>query len=135
FRQEALSLKVVHCEFLDIGSDHAPVCLWVLGTESHHRRYRPTKRCQRYGGTRVIELTETEKRFLKRVDTITHVPWSNKVTAADAKGKPMRIGRATFVRLRDDGIIIRSTSDLTSNTYVINPAPVTPQVEEVQEAS
>ncbi|TIP27411.1 MAG: hypothetical protein E5X67_16065 [Mesorhizobium sp.] len=87
------------------------------------------------GGTGVIELTEKEKRFLKRVDTITHVPWSNKVTAADAEGKPMRIARATFARLRDDGIIIRSTSDLTSNTYVINSAPVTPQVAEVQEAS
>ncbi|WP_292527824.1 hypothetical protein, partial [Mesorhizobium sp.] len=68
----------------------------------------------------MIELTEKEKRFLKRVDTITHVPWSNKVTAADAKGKPLRIARATFARLRDDGIIIRSTSDLTSNTYVVN---------------
>ncbi|TIL39591.1 MAG: hypothetical protein E5Y87_04310 [Mesorhizobium sp.] len=45
------------------------------------------------------------------------------------------ISLAAFGRLRDDGIIIRSTSDLTSNTYVINPAPVTPQVEEVQEAS
>ncbi|RWM87456.1 MAG: hypothetical protein EOR84_29325 [Mesorhizobium sp.] len=83
----------------------------------------------------MIELTEKEKRFLKRVDTITHVPWSNKVTAADAKGKPLRIARATFARLIDDGIIIRSTSDLTSNTYVVNSAPVTPQVEEVQEAS
>jgi hypothetical protein len=47
----------------------------------------------------------------------------------------MRIARAAFARLRDDGIIIRSTSDLTSNTYVINSAPVTPQVAEVQEAS
>ncbi|WP_376703398.1 hypothetical protein RQ479_29795 [Mesorhizobium sp. ISC25] len=83
----------------------------------------------------VIELTEKEKRFLKRVDTITHVPWSNKVTAADAKGKPLRIARATFTRLREEGIIIRSTSDLTSNTFVINSAPVTPQVEEVLQAS
>lgn len=83
----------------------------------------------------MIELTEKEKRFLTRVDTITHVPWSNKVTAADTNGKPMRIARATFARLRDDGIIIRSTSDLTSNTYVINSAPVTPQVAEVQEAN
>ncbi|TIX43484.1 MAG: hypothetical protein E5V36_11765 [Mesorhizobium sp.] len=68
----------------------------------------------------VIELTEKEKRFLKRVDTITNVPWSNKVTAAE---------------LREEGIIIRSTSDLTSNTFVINSAPVTPQVEEVLQAS
>jgi len=83
----------------------------------------------------MIELTEKEKRFLKRVDTITHFPWSNKVTAADAKGKPMRISRATFARLKDEGIIIRSTSDLRSDTYVINPSPVTPEVREVQEAS
>ncbi|TKB99731.1 MAG: hypothetical protein E5W81_02090 [Mesorhizobium sp.] len=68
----------------------------------------------------MIELTEKEKRFLKRVDTITNVPWSNKVTAAE---------------LREEGIIIRSTSDLTSNTFVINSAPVTPQVEEVLQAS
>lgn len=83
----------------------------------------------------MIELTEKEMRFLKRVDTITHVPWSNKVTAADAQGRPLRISRATFARLRDAGIIMRSSSNLTSNTYVINSAPVTPQVEEVLEAS
>jgi hypothetical protein len=83
----------------------------------------------------VIELTEKEKRFLKRVDTITHFPWSNKVAAADAKGRTMRLSRATFSRLRDDGIIIRSASDLTSDTYIVNPDPVTPEVKEVQEAS
>ncbi len=83
----------------------------------------------------MIELTEKEMRFLKRVDTITHVPWSNNVTAADAQGRPLRISRATFARLKDDGIIMRSSSNLTSNTYVINSAPVTPQVEEVLEAS
>ena len=83
----------------------------------------------------MIELTEKEMRFLKRVDTITHVPWSNKVTAADAQGRPLRISRATFARLRDDGIIMRSSSNLTSNTYVVNSAPVTPQVEQVLEAS
>jgi hypothetical protein len=65
----------------------------------------------------VIELTEKEKRFLKRVDTISHFPWSNKVSAVDAKGKSMRISRATFARLRDDGIIVRSASDLSSDTY------------------
>ncbi|WP_292665436.1 YidB family protein, partial [Mesorhizobium sp.] len=47
----------------------------------------------------------------------------------------VRIARATFTRLREQGIIIRSTSDLTSNTFVINSAPVTPQVEEVLQAS
>jgi hypothetical protein len=83
----------------------------------------------------VIELTEKEMRFLKRVDTITHVPWSNKVTAADAQGRPLRISRATFARLKDNGIILRSTSNLTTNTYAVNSAPVTPQVEEVLEAS
>ena len=83
----------------------------------------------------MIELTEKEMRFLKRVDTITHVPWSNKVTAADAQGRPLRISRATFARLRDDGIIMRSSSNLTSNTYVVNSAPVTPQVGEVLQAS
>lgn len=83
----------------------------------------------------MIELTEKEKRFLKRVDTITYFPWSKKVTAADANGKAMRMSRATFARLRDDGIIIRSGGDLTSNTYVVNPFPVTPDVEEVQGAS
>jgi hypothetical protein len=79
----------------------------------------------------VIELTEKEMRFLKRVDTITHVPWSNKVTAADAQGRSLRISRATFARLKDGGIIMRSGSNLTSNTYVVNSAPVTPQVQEV----
>ncbi len=83
----------------------------------------------------MIELTEKEKRFLKRVDTITFLPWSNKVTAVDAKGKPMRISRATFARLKDDGIIVRSASHLNSDTYVVTPSPVTPDVEEVQKAS
>jgi hypothetical protein len=46
----------------------------------------------------------------------------------------MRLSRATFSRLKDDGIIIRSGSDLSSDIYVVNPAPVTPEVEEVQEA-
>jgi hypothetical protein len=83
----------------------------------------------------VIELTEKEKRFLKRVDTITHFPWSNKVAAADAQGRPMRLSRATFARLKGEGIIIRSASDLTSDTYIVNPDPVTPDIKEVQEAS
>ena len=83
----------------------------------------------------MIKLTEKEKRFLKRVDKITHVPWTDKIAAADVRGRPMRLSRTSFTRLKDDGIIIRSSGDLTSDTYVINPAPVTPEVEEVQEAS
>jgi hypothetical protein len=41
----------------------------------------------------------------------------------------------TFARFRDDGIVVRSASDLSSDTYVVNTSPVTPDVEEVQEAS
>ena len=80
----------------------------------------------------MITLTDKEKRFLKRVDKITHVPWSAKIIALDVSGKPMRLSRATFSRLKDDGIIIRSGGDLSSDIYVVNPAPVTPEVEEVQ---
>jgi small-conductance mechanosensitive channel len=82
----------------------------------------------------MITLTDKEKRFLKRVDKITYVPWSAKIIAVDVRGKPMRLSRATFSRLKDDGIIIRSSGDLSSDIYVVNPAPVTPEVEEVQEA-
>jgi hypothetical protein len=95
---------------------------------SLHPRYQSLRMIWRERG--VIELTEKEKRFLKRVDTISHFPWSNKVSAVDAKGKSMRISRATFARLRDDGIIVRSASDLSSDTYVVNSSPVTPDVEE-----
>ncbi|WP_378949711.1 hypothetical protein [Mesorhizobium sp. ANAO-SY3R2] len=83
----------------------------------------------------MIELTDKEKRFLKRVETITHFPWADKVAAADAKGKAMRLSRATFQRLKNDGIIVRSASDLTSNTYVVTSVPVTPEVKEVLDAS
>jgi hypothetical protein len=82
----------------------------------------------------MITLTDKEKRFLKRVDKITHVPWSAKIIAVDVRGKPMRLSRATFSRLKDNGIIIRSSGNLSSDIYVVNPAPVTPEVEEVQEA-
>ncbi|MFD9898239.1 hypothetical protein ACHMW4_07025 [Mesorhizobium sp. UC22_110] len=79
----------------------------------------------------MIELTEKEQRFLKRVHKVTHFPWTNKVKAVDGYGKAMRLSRATFERLRDDGILIRSSSGLTSNTYKPINAPVTPEVEEV----
>lgn len=79
----------------------------------------------------MIELTESEQRFLKRVYKVIHFPWNNKVKAVDANGKAMRLSRATFERLRDDGILIRSSSDVTSNTYKPINAPVTPEVEEV----
>ncbi|WP_054310716.1 hypothetical protein [Mesorhizobium sp. 1M-11] len=79
----------------------------------------------------MIELTEMEQRFLKRVHKVTHFPWKNKVKAVDASGKAMRLSRATFERLRDDGILIRSSSDITSNTYKPINAPVTPEVGEV----
>lgn len=79
----------------------------------------------------MIELTEKEQRFLKRVHKVIHYPWKNNVKAVDAGGKPMRLSRATFERLRDDGILIRSSSDATSNTYKPIAAPVTPEVEEV----
>lgn len=78
----------------------------------------------------MIELTEKEQRFLKRVHEVTHFPWTNMVKAVDANGKAMRLSRATFERLPDDGILIRSSSDLTSNTYRPISAPVTPQVED-----
>jgi len=83
----------------------------------------------------MIKLTEKEKRFLKRVDRITHIPWSAKIIAVDARGKTMRLSWETFTRLKDDGIIIRSTGDLSCDIYVINPAPVTPEVDEMREAS
>ncbi|PSJ56225.1 hypothetical protein [Pseudaminobacter soli (ex Li et al. 2025)] len=81
----------------------------------------------------MIKLTDKEKRFLKRVDQITHIPWTDKIIAMDVRGKPMRLSRATFARLKDDGIIIRSSGDLSTDIYVMNPAPVTPDVEEVQQ--
>lgn len=83
----------------------------------------------------MIELTDKEKRFLKRVETITHFPWTKKVAATDAKGKAMRLSLATFQRLKGDGIIVRTASGLTSDTYVVTAAPVTPEVEEVLDAS
>ncbi|PLP58120.1 hypothetical protein CYK37_18205 [Mesorhizobium loti] len=79
----------------------------------------------------MIELTEKEQRFLKRVHKVTQFPWSNKVKAMDAKGRAMRLSRATFERLRDDGILIRSSSHVTFNTYKPINAPVTPEVEQV----
>ncbi|HEV2505560.1 MAG TPA: hypothetical protein VGV39_20960 [Mesorhizobium sp.] len=79
----------------------------------------------------MIELTEKEQRFLKRVHKVTHFPWTNKVKAVDSNGKAMRLSRAMFERLRDDGILIRSSSHVTSNTYKPINAPVTPEVEEV----
>ena len=78
----------------------------------------------------MIELTDKEQRFLKRVHEVTHFPWTNMVKAVDANGKAMRLSRAPFERLRDDGILIRSSSDLTSNIYRPISAPVTPQVED-----
>lgn len=84
------------------------------------------------GGAGVsIELSEKEKRFLKRVATITYFPWSNKVAAADAKGKSMRISRASFERFKEERIIIRTGSGLTSNSYSVNPFPIAPEVEEI----
>lgn len=79
----------------------------------------------------MIELTEKEQRFLKRVHKVTHFPWTNTVKAVDGNGKAMRLSRTTFERLRDDGILIRSSSDITSNTYKPINAPVTPEVEDV----
>lgn len=77
----------------------------------------------------MIELTAMEQRFLKRVCKVIHFPWTNKLKAVDAKGKAMRLSWATFERLRDGGILIRSSSDITSNTYKPTNAPVTPEVE------
>ncbi|MBX3576926.1 MAG: hypothetical protein KF723_06935 [Rhizobiaceae bacterium] len=77
----------------------------------------------------MIELTDRENRFLKRVSAISFMPWTGKVTAVDAKGKSMRISKATFHRLKDENIIIRSESALTSDTYIVNPVPVVPALE------
>ncbi|HTV67460.1 MAG TPA: hypothetical protein VMF90_02890 [Rhizobiaceae bacterium] len=71
-----------------------------------------------------VELTETQRRFLKRVATITYVPWSGKVEAFDAAGKKMRISKATFELLKSDNLIIREQSSLTTDTYVLQPPPV-----------
>ena len=72
----------------------------------------------------MIELTDKERRFIKRVEAITLTPWTGKLTAVDARGKSMRLSKATFERLRDEGILIRSESALTTDTYVVNLAPV-----------
>ncbi|WP_144224782.1 hypothetical protein [Mesorhizobium amorphae] len=75
------------------------------------------------------------KRFLKRVATIPHFPWSNKVAAADTKGKSMRISRANFERFKEERIIVRTGSGLTSNSYSLNPFPIASEVEEINLSS
>jgi hypothetical protein len=77
-----------------------------------------------------VELTETQRKFLDRVERITHAPWSGKVEAFDARGKKMRISKATFELLKSDNIIIREQSSLTTDTYVLQPPQlVTAEVE------
>lgn len=77
-----------------------------------------------------VELTETQRRFLKRVETITYAPWSGKIEAFDSHGKKMRISKATFELLKGDSLIIRSQSSLTTDTYVLQPPQmVTAEVE------
>jgi hypothetical protein len=69
------------------------------------------------------ELTEADIRFLRRVHSVTLTPWTGALVASDAKGKTMRLGKATFQKLKDGGFIIRSESSLTTNTYVV-PDPI-----------
>lgn len=76
----------------------------------------------------MVELTESERRFLKRVHIVTLTPWTGKVSAADANGKSMRLSKATFEKLKGDGLIIRSESSLTSNTYVVRDIATIPEI-------
>ena len=72
-----------------------------------------------------VELSEAERRFLRRVHQIKFVPWSGKVSAADAKGKAMRLSKATFEKLKGNSLIIREESTLTADIFVVqNPAVI-----------
>jgi hypothetical protein len=64
------------------------------------------------------EITQSVRRFLDRVTTITVTPWTGKLVAMDDKGRRMRLSKATFERLKEDSLIIRSTSSLATDTYI-----------------
>lgn len=65
-------------------------------------------------------LSRHQRRFLARVRTVSLAPWSGKISALDEGGAQIRIGKATFEKLRKAGLLIRSGSSLLTNEYVVS---------------
>ena len=79
-------------------------------------------------------LTISQRRFLKRVATITVTPWTGKIEAVDHHGKTMRLGKAAFQALLDGHYLIRSEGTLTTNTYTVLQAVLDAELETAPDA-
>ena len=75
------------------------------------------------------DLTAAQRRFLERVDSVTLTPWTGKIVAVDQAGNTLRLGKATFEKLRSDGYLVRSAGTLTTNTYVVQTAVLNAEIE------